>query len=54
MLNDKHIGQWAGYLIEEFPKSEQLEKLLHDNPEIDEVFIAMYKKGYEDCMDNNK
>lgn len=61
MLTDKHIEQWTGYLIEELPKWKELEKILHENPEIDEVFIAMwrhlmvrmYKKGYQDCKDDN-
>src|ERR1041385_3698155 len=48
-LNDKHIGQWAGYLIEEYPRWQELEKLLSDNPEIEKVFLEMYKKGFQDC-----
>lgn len=55
MLNDKHIEQWAGYLIEEFSNRKELEKILREYPEIDKVFVAMYKKGYEDCeYDNNQ
>jgi hypothetical protein len=54
MLNDKHIEQWAGYLIEDFPNWKELEKILINNPEIDKVFIAMYKKGYQDCIEDNK
>jgi hypothetical protein len=48
-LTDKHIGQWAGYLIEEFPNWKELEKMLRENPEIEKVFIEMYKKGFYDC-----
>lgn len=48
-LTDKHIGQWAGYLIEEYPRRIELEKILLDNPEIEEVFLEMYKKGFQDC-----
>ncbi len=54
MLTDKHIGQWAGYLIEGLPRWKELEKILIDYREFDEVFIAMYKKGYEDCLEQNK
>ena len=54
MLNDKHIGQWAGYLIEEFPKWRELEKILIEYREFDRVFIDMYKKGYEDCQEEMK
>ena len=49
MLNDKHIEQWAGYLIEEFPNWKELEKILLEYPEIEQVLVGMYKKGYEDC-----
>lgn len=49
MLTDKHIEQWSGYLIEEFQNHEELEKLLQDHPQIEKVFVSMYKKGYEDC-----
>ncbi len=48
-LTDKHIGQWAGYLIEEYPRWRELENLLINNPEIEELFLKMYKKGYHDC-----
>lgn len=54
MLNDKHIEQWAGYLIEEFPRWKELEQILRGNPEFDEVFCAMYKKGYQDCFEDLK
>ena len=47
MLNDKHIDQWAGYLIQELPNCRELEQ---DN-ELCEILISMYKKGYEDCIE---
>jgi len=50
MMTDKHINQWAGYLIEDFPNWKELEKILCDHPEIEQVFIAMYKKGFQDCL----
>lgn len=49
MLNDKHIEQWSAYLIEEFPNWKELEKILLKYPEIEKVFIEIYKKGYKDC-----
>lgn len=54
MLNDKHIEQWAGYLIEASPKWKELEKVLIEYPEFDEIFKDMYKKGYKDCLEDNK
>lgn len=48
-LTDKHIGQWADYLIEKYPRFRELESILRNNPEIDEVFLEMYKKGFQDC-----
>ncbi len=52
MLNDKHIDQWAGYLIEELPEGLILERTLPKD--IWGIFVEMYKKGYEDCLyDNN-
>lgn len=50
MLTDKHIGQWARYLVEEFPNWKELEAILLNHPEIEEVFLAMYKKGFQDAM----
>jgi len=54
LLTDKHISQHAGYLIEEYLNRKDLEKILCSYPEIDEVFIEMYKKGFQDCKDNFK
>lgn len=48
MLNDKHIEQWATYLIEEYPNWQELKKILLGHLEIEQVFVEMYKKGYED------
>lgn len=53
MLNDKHIGQWAGYIVEKFDRWRELEKILIEYREFDEVFLDMYKKGYEDCLEDN-
>jgi hypothetical protein len=50
MMNDKHISQWAEYIIEEFPNRKELEKVVCQYPELEKVFIAMYKKGCEDAM----
>lgn len=52
MLTDKHIEQWAEYLIEELPDGINLEKQLPKD--IWEIFIAMYKKGYSDAIYNIK
>ncbi len=49
MMTDKHIEQWAGYLIEEKPYPAAL--LEGINEHIWEVIIEMYKKGYQDCLD---
>jgi hypothetical protein len=49
MLNDKHIEQWAEYLVEEFMDNEQIKKISQD---LWNVFIQMYKKGYQDCFDD--
>ncbi len=54
MLTDKHIDQWTGYLIGEFPNWKELEKILCEHPEIEMVFIEMYKKGYQDCVEETK
>lgn len=54
MLTDKHIDQWAGYLIEQFANWLELEKVLHQFPEFEKIFIAMYKKGFQDCLDETK
>ncbi len=42
--------QWAGYMIDEFPNWKELEATLNKYPEIDDVFVRMYKKGYEDSQ----
>jgi hypothetical protein len=52
VLNNKHIIQHAGYLIEEFPSWRELEKIINDNGEIDDVFVDMYKFGYQQCLDD--
>lgn len=50
MLNDKHISQLAGYLMEDLPNYYQL---VNDNG-LDEVLIEMYKKGYEEAANEFK
>lgn len=51
MLNDKHIEQHAGYLLEKAdPENEHYIRQLPQY--IFEVMIEMYKKGYKDCMDD--
>ena len=47
MLNDKHIEQWAEYLLEEIPNGMDIMKT---TPELWGAMIKMYKKGYEDCL----
>jgi len=42
VLSDKHICQYADYLFEYSQFDKALDKLL----------IEIYKKGYQDCMDN--
>lgn len=50
MLTDKHIGQWAGYIIEELEDWRDIEKMLANKyPQLEKVFVEMYKKGYYDC-----
>jgi hypothetical protein len=49
MLNDKHIEQWASYLLEELPNYEELIK----DKELETILIEMYKKGYNDCLQDN-
>jgi len=49
MLNEKHINQWASYIIEELPNWKELNKVLLKFPEIEKIFVDMYKKGYEDA-----
>lgn len=44
-LNNKHIDQWAGYLLEELPNYEEL---IQDDG-LAKIFIEMYKKGFQDC-----
>lgn len=51
MLTDKHIDQWAGYLIEELPNRIKWENELDQG--IYDIFIEMYKKGYSDCLYEN-
>ncbi len=48
MLNDKHIDQHAGYLLEELPNYKDL---IQDKG-LEKVLIEMYKKGYSDCIDD--
>ncbi len=50
MLTDKHIDQWAGYLLEELPNYKEL---IQDD-KLAQVLISMYKKGYQDCLEENK
>lgn len=52
MLTDKHIYQWATYLIEEIPGGDEIIKTM--SKEMDQVLIDMYKKGYQDCLEDNK
>ncbi len=51
MPTDERIEQCAGYLIQYFYKGKGLEKILNLNPELDKVFVDMYKKGYLDAME---
>jgi type III secretion system FlhB-like substrate exporter len=51
MLNDKHIRQHAECLIDESSFME----INRDIPEQAwETMIEMYKKGYQDCLDDIK
>lgn len=52
MLNDKHIDQHAGYLIEEIPNGRHIIETMPK--ELWEVMIEMYKKGYQDCLNDKK
>lgn len=49
MLNDKHIEQWSSYLIEDLPNSREL---LNDRG-LEKILISMYKKGYEDAVQDH-
>lgn len=44
-MTDKHIDQWAGYLLEELPNYEKLIQ----NDGLAKIFTEMYKKGFQDC-----
>jgi hypothetical protein len=50
MLTDKHIDQYAGYLMEDLPNYNEL--ILDKG--LSEVLISMYKKGFEDCLMDTK
>ena len=50
MLTDKHIDQWAGYLLEELPNYE----VLIQDTGLARVLIEMYKKGFQDCIEELK
>ena len=47
MLTDKHIIQYSGYLMEDLPNYEALIK----DEGLDKVILEIYKKGYQDCLD---
>ncbi len=51
MMTDKHIEQWATYLIEELPKYKHLAGTLDES--IYDIIVEMYKKGYQDGYESN-
>lgn len=50
MLNDKHIEQWASYLVEEIENDDKVIREMRQ--EMWDVFVKMYKKGYEDALED--
>lgn len=52
MLNDKHIDQWAGYLIDELTYPQAVVESMDNR--LWGIMIQMYKKGYQDCAEDLK